>query len=69
MNKQHKKPRCDDMYRAILTLKTVDECKQFFDVCFGKAILNNLGRYSTYNCIGWNIFGHDRASCYHSAFT
>ena len=31
MNKQHKKPRCDDMYRAILTLKTVDECKQFFD--------------------------------------
>ena len=26
MNKQHKKPRCDDMYRAILTLKTVDEC-------------------------------------------
>ena len=31
MNKQHKKPRCDDMYRAILTLKTVEECKQFFD--------------------------------------
>lgn len=31
MNKQHKKPRCDDMYRAILTLKTVAECKQFFD--------------------------------------
>ena len=31
MNKQHKKPRCEDMYRAILTLKTVDECKQFFD--------------------------------------
>ena len=27
MNKQHKKPRCDDMYRAILTLKTVDECR------------------------------------------
>jgi TrpR-related protein YerC/YecD len=31
MNKQHKKPRCDDMYEAILTLKTVEECKQFFD--------------------------------------
>ena len=31
MNKQHKKPRCDDMYGAILTLKTVEECKQFFD--------------------------------------
>lgn len=31
MNKQHKKPRCDDMYNAILTLKTVEECKKFFD--------------------------------------
>lgn len=33
MNKQHKKPRCDDMYRAILTLKTVEECKQFLMTC------------------------------------
>jgi TrpR-related protein YerC/YecD len=31
MNKQHKKPRNDDMYRAILTLKNIDECKKFFD--------------------------------------
>lgn len=31
MNKQHKKPRCDDMYKAILTLETVEECKKFFD--------------------------------------
>ena len=31
MNKQNKKPRSDDMYEAILTLKTVDECKRFFD--------------------------------------
>ncbi|MEG1633844.1 MAG: YerC/YecD family TrpR-related protein [Oscillospiraceae bacterium] len=31
MNKQHKKPRNDDMYKAILTLKTLDECKSFFD--------------------------------------
>ena len=41
MNKQHKKPRCDDMYRAILTLKTVDECKQFFDdLC---TVIKSLG--------------------------
>ena len=31
MNKQNKKPRSDDMYEAILTLKTVDECNRFFD--------------------------------------
>lgn len=31
MNKQNKKPRNDDMYKAILTLKDLDECKQFFD--------------------------------------
>lgn len=31
MNKQNKKPRSDEMYKAILTLKTVDECKRFFD--------------------------------------
>ncbi|MDR1132446.1 MAG: TrpR-like protein [Oscillospiraceae bacterium] len=31
MNKQAKKPRNEEMYRAILTLKTVDECINFFD--------------------------------------
>ena len=31
MNKNTKQPRNDDMYRAILTLKTVEECKKFFD--------------------------------------
>ena len=31
MNKQKKKPRSDDMYEAKFTLKTVDECKRFFD--------------------------------------
>lgn len=33
MNKQNKKPRSDDMYEAILTLKTVDECKRFLTTC------------------------------------
>lgn len=31
MNKNMKKPRNMDMYKAILTLKTVDECVSFFD--------------------------------------
>jgi TrpR-related protein YerC/YecD len=31
MNKRIKKERNDEMYRAILTLQTVDECKRFFD--------------------------------------
>ena len=31
MNKNVRKPRNLDMYRAILTLETVDECIKFFD--------------------------------------
>ena len=31
MNKQNKKPRSDELYKAILKLKTVEECKHFFD--------------------------------------
>ena len=34
MNKTDKTPKSDDMYRAILTLETLDECKRFFeDLC------------------------------------
>ena len=31
MNKNTKKPRNEDMYKAILKLETVDECMRFFD--------------------------------------
>ena len=31
MNKLPKKPRNENMYKAILTLKDVDECMKFFD--------------------------------------
>ena len=31
MNKNVKRPRNEDMYRAILTLRTLDECVRFFD--------------------------------------
>ena len=34
MNKLNRKPRNLDMYKAILTLKTVEECMDFFyDLC------------------------------------
>ena len=34
MNKQNKRPRNEEMYKAILTLKTVEECIAFFsDLC------------------------------------
>jgi len=31
MNKNVKKPRNEDMYKAILQLRSVDECMRFFD--------------------------------------
>lgn len=31
MNHYKRKPRNEEMYRAILTLQTVDECMKFFD--------------------------------------
>lgn len=31
MNKIIRKPRNEEMYKAILTLKTVEECTRFFD--------------------------------------
>lgn len=31
MNKTNRKPRNENMYKAILTLKTMDECMRFFD--------------------------------------
>ncbi len=31
MNKQNRKPRSDELYKAILKLETLEECKMFFD--------------------------------------
>jgi TrpR-related protein YerC/YecD len=31
MNKINRQPRCKEMYRAILKLKTIEECENFFD--------------------------------------
>ena len=46
MNKHNKKPRSEDMYKAILTLKTVDECMDFFsDLCTVTELLAMEQRY------------------------
>lgn len=40
MNKLPKKPRCEDMYAAILSLRSVEECMQFFDdLCSVKELM------------------------------
>lgn len=31
MNKMNRKPRNEEMYKAILTLQTLEECTRFFD--------------------------------------
>ena len=60
MNKQHKKPRCDDMYRAILTLRTVDECKQFFDdLCTVTELQAMEQRYQVARCLNDGMIYND----------
>jgi len=46
MNKHNKKPRSEDMYKAILTLETVDDCMNFFsDLCTVTELLAMEQRY------------------------
>ena len=52
MNKHNKKPRSEDMYKAILSLKTVDECMKFFDdLCTVSEILAMEQRYQVASCL------------------
>lgn len=52
MNKHNKKPRSEDMYKAILALKTVDECMKFFDdLCTKSEILAMEQRYHVAYCL------------------
>ncbi len=46
MNKHHRKPRNENMYKAILTLNTVEECMDFFDdLCTVTELLAMEQRY------------------------
>ncbi|MBR0351978.1 MAG: TrpR-like protein [Oscillospiraceae bacterium] len=52
MNKHKKKPRSEEMYKAILSLETVDECMQFFDdLCTVSEILAMEQRYHVASCL------------------
>ena len=51
MNKHPKKPRNLAMYEAILTLKSVDECLQFFDdLCTVTELMALEQRYQVAAC-------------------
>ena len=52
MNKLNRKPRNQDMYKAILTLKTVEECMGFFDdLCTVTEIQAMEQRYQVAVCL------------------
>ena len=52
MNKHNKKPRSEEMYKAILSLKTVEECMKFFDdLCTVSEILAMEQRYNVASCL------------------
>lgn len=52
MNKLPKKPRNENMYKAILSLKTVDECMKFFDdLCTVSELMAMEQRYQVASCL------------------
>ncbi len=52
MNKHNKKPRSEEMYKAILSLESVDECMKFFDdLCTVSEILAMEQRYHVASCL------------------
>lgn len=52
MNKLPKKPRNENMYKAILSLKTVEECMKFFDdLCTVSELMAMEQRYQVASCL------------------
>ena len=52
MNKLPKKPRNENMYKAILSLRSVDECMKFFDdLCTVSELLAMEQRYQVASCL------------------
>ncbi|MBQ6273222.1 MAG: TrpR-like protein [Oscillospiraceae bacterium] len=52
MNKLLKKPRSDKLYHAILSLKSVEECKAFFeDLCSISELMAMEQRYQVASCL------------------
>ena len=52
MNKLPKKPRSEDMYKAILSLNTLEECMAFFDdLCTVKELMAMEQRFHVAECL------------------
>ena len=60
MNKQSRKPRNTDMYKAILTLRSVEECMDFFDdLCTVTEIQAMEHRYQVAVCLSKDMKYND----------
>ena len=60
MNKLPKKPRTEDMYKAILSLETIDECMRFFDdLCTVSELMAMEQRYNVAKCLNNGMIYND----------
>ena len=60
MNKLQKKPRSEELYRAILTLRDVDECMRFFDdLCTVSELMAMEQRYQVAACLNDGMIYND----------
>ena len=60
MNKLPKKPRNENIYKAILSLQNVDECMRFFDdMCTVTELMAMEQRYQVATCLNDGMIYND----------
>ena len=60
MNKLPKKPRNDNLYKAILKLESFDECVRFFeDLCTRAELMAMEQRYQVADCLDRGMIYND----------
>lgn len=60
MNKLSKKPRNENMYKAILSLESVEECMKFFDdLCTVSELMAMEQRYQVASCLNSGMIYND----------
>ncbi|MBR1456368.1 MAG: TrpR-like protein [Oscillospiraceae bacterium] len=60
MNKHRRKPRNETMYKAILSLQTLDECMAFFDdLCTVTELMAMEQRYQVASCLDDGMIYND----------
>ena len=60
MNKLPKNPRNENMYKAVLSLETVEECMKFFDdLCTVSEIMAMEQRYQVASCLDDGMIYND----------